>query len=240
MLEIRALTAHYGAAPVLRGVDLRIAPGEIVGVLGRNGAGRSTLAKAIMGLVARSGSVRWQNHELTGLAPHAIARLGVGYVPETRDVFPGLSVEDNLRLGRRSPRDSAGWTIEQAFDHFGELAARRRTPAGALSGGEQQMLSLCRALMAAPRLLVVDEPAEGLAPRRVARVGQILQMLRAQGTAVLLIEQKLTLALDCAQRVAVMGRGAIVFDGTPAALLADADVRRTWLEVADAISQETA
>ncbi|WP_322880244.1 ABC transporter ATP-binding protein [Pandoraea sputorum] len=238
MLELIDVRAGYGGSRVLHGVTMRVAPGEIVAVLGRNGAGRSTLARVIMGQVAREGEIRWQGQSLSALASHRIARLGIGYVPETRDVFGPLTVLQNLQLGQRvvRHRNRAGvsdrtMTVAQAFERFEELAPRRDAPAASLSGGEQQLLSLCRAMMAGPDLLIVDEPTEGLAPRVVARIGRILTDLRATGVAILLIEQKLSLALSCAQRVAVMGRGALVFEGTPEALAAAHEIRREWLEV---------
>ncbi|MGC7402688.1 ABC transporter ATP-binding protein [Pandoraea pneumonica] len=252
MLDLVDVTAGYGGARVLNGVTLRVAPGEIVAVLGRNGAGRSTLARAIMGQLPRQGDIRWQGKSLVSLAPHEIARLGIGYVPETRDVFGPLTVTQNLLLGQRGTRTGRPWwsraarrgegrpvrasrpralTLEQAFERFEELAPRRDAPSASLSGGEQQLLSLCRALMAGPDLLIVDEPTEGLAPRVVARIGRILTELRAAGVAILLIEQKLSLALSCAQRVAVMGRGALVFEGTPGELAGADDIRAEWLEV---------
>ncbi|MCI3208375.1 MULTISPECIES: ABC transporter ATP-binding protein [Pandoraea] len=238
MLELIDVRAGYDGSRVLHGVTMRVAPGEIVAVLGRNGAGRSTLARAIMGQLPREGEIRWRGRSLVSLASHQIARLGVGYVPETRDVFGPLTVLQNLQLGlgvARAKRPSAepdrGMTLAQAFERFEELAPRRDAPAASLSGGEQQLLSLCRAMMAGPDLLIVDEPTEGLAPRVVARIGRILTDLRATGVAILLVEQKLSLALSCAQRVAVMGRGALVFEGTPDALAAAPEIRREWLEV---------
>ncbi|VVD64622.1 ABC transporter ATP-binding protein [Pandoraea anhela] len=238
MLELIDVKAGYGGSRVLHGVTMHVAPGEIVAVLGRNGAGRSTLARAIVGQLPREGEIRWRGQSLVSLASHQIARMGVGYVPETRDVFGPLTVLQNLQLGlrakktRRSHGEPArGLTLTQAFERFEELAPRRDAPAGSLSGGEQQLLSLCRAMMAGPDLLIVDEPTEGLAPRVVARIGRILTDLRATGVAILLIEQKLSLALSCAQRVAVMGRGSLVFEGTPDALSAAPEIRREWLEV---------
>ncbi|MDM8357271.1 ABC transporter ATP-binding protein [Pandoraea communis] len=240
MLELIDVRAGYGGSRVLHGVTMRVAPGEIVAVLGRNGAGRSTLARAIMGQLPREGEIRWQGQSLASLAPHQIARLGVGYVPETRDVFGPLTVTQNLLLGQRERKNRGGrsaagidraLTLADAFERFEELAPRRDAPAASLSGGEQQLLSLCRAMMAGPDLLIVDEPTEGLAPRVVARIGRILTDLRAAGVAILLIEQKLSLALSCAQRVAVMGRGTFVFEGPPDALAAAPAIRGEWLEV---------
>lgn len=234
MLSVRGLHAWHGASHVLRGVDLHVAPGEIVALLGRNGSGRSTTAQALMGLVRAEGQVHWQGRELIGRKTHEIARLGLGYVPESRDVFPTLSVHQNLLLGeQRRARASRGtrWPLDDLYRLFPQLAQRRDTPAGVLSGGEQQMLTLCRTLMGNPRLMLIDEPTEGLAPQIVARVADCLQTLRARGIGVLLIEQKLTLALRISDRVLVMGHGRIVFDGTPAQLQADAATRREWLEV---------
>ena len=230
MLQITGLSAGYGSGRVLDGVSFEVKPGEIVALLGRNGAGRSTLLRCLMGLMpVQQGRVAWQGRTLTGLAPHRIARLGVGYVPESRDVFPQLTVMQNLALGRR--QSAAGWTAEQAFERFPPLAARAGTLAGRLSGGEQQMLSLCRSLMPQPGLLLLDEPTEGLAPAMSARVAQCLREQRAQGKAVLLVEQKQALGLDIADRVLVMGQGRIVFDGRPDALRADMLLQAAWLRV---------
>lgn len=231
-LVVDGLHAGYGQSRVLQGVAFALAAGSILAVLGRNGSGRSTLARALVGLVPARGSARWLGHELLGLPPHAIARLGVAYVPESRDVFPRLTVAQNLTLGLQ-PHSTrpVRWTPEWVFDSFPALAARRDVAAGVLSGGEQQMLSLCRALMGAPQLLIVDEPTEGLAPQVVAQVDALLRELRVQGLAVLLIEQKLDLSLAVADRVAVMGHGRLVFDGTPVHLQASPAVVQEWLEV---------
>lgn len=231
MLCVRGLHAYYGPSHVLHGVDLEVQPGEIVALLGRNGSGRSTTAKAIMGLVQARGTVQWQGRELLGLAPHAIARLGVGYVPESRDVFAGLSVDQNLLLGRKPGQRQGRWQADDMYRLFPALRERRDAPAGVLSGGEQQMLTLCRTLMGDPALVLVDEPTEGLAPMLVGQVGHFLRALRAQGVSVLLVEQKLAIALDVADRVLVMGHGSIVFQGTPGQLQADDRIRREWLEV---------
>lgn len=232
VLVVDGLHAGYGQSRVLQGVAFELTAGRILALLGRNGSGRSTLARALMGLVPARGSARWRGHELLGLPPHAIARLGVAYVPESRDVFPRLTVAQNLALGLqpRSTRPTR-WTPEWVFDSFAALAARRDVPAGVLSGGEQQMLSLCRALMGAPELLIVDEPTEGLAPQVVAQVDGLLRELRDQGVAVLLIEQKLDMSLGVADRVAVMGHGRLVFEGAPAQLQAEPAVVSEWLEV---------
>lgn len=231
MLSVAQLQAFYGASQVLRGVSFDVRPGELLALLGRNGAGRSTLAKAIMGLVGWRGQLHWQGQSLAGWAPHAIARAGIGYVPESRDVFPGLTVQQNLSLGLKHPRRSSGWSLEQMYAMFPQLRQRRDTPAGVLSGGEQQMLTLCRTLLGAPQLMLIDEPTEGLAPQLVQQVGQFLLHLKAQGVAVLLIEQKLNIALTIADRVLVMGQGHIVFDGTPQQLRAQPSVIAEWLQV---------
>jgi branched-chain amino acid transport system ATP-binding protein len=236
LLTLERVDASYGMSRVLRGVSLQVRRGEIVSVLGRNGAGRSTLLKAIMGLVPSSGSIVFDGHRVGGLPPYRIARLGVGYVPESREVFRRLSVEKNLELGRQPAadlRDRAGprWTVADMYRLFPPLEARARTPAGVLSGGEQQMLTLCRTLMGDPDLIIIDEPTEGLAPKIVELVGEYLGRLRERGVSVLLIEQKLTIAMKISDRALVMGHGAIVYDGTPADLLRNERVRKEWLEV---------
>ncbi len=231
MLEVEELHAHYGNSHVLHGVSFSVAAGEIVALLGRNGAGRSTTAKAIMGLVTARGRVDWRGRALSALPPFERARLGLGYVPENRDVFPRLTVEQNLALGLKPGRSTAGWRLEDMYALFPPLWARRRVLAGVLSGGEQQMLTLCRTLMGNPELLIIDEPTEGLAPQVVQQVAQCLQTLRQRGLSVLLVEQKLAIALEVSDRALVMGHGRVVFDDTPAALAQDAAVRREWLEV---------
>ncbi|MGC4079950.1 MAG: ABC transporter ATP-binding protein [Rubrivivax sp.] len=231
MLTVRGLEAGYGARPVLHGVDLDVAPGEIVALLGRNGSGRSTTAKALMGLLPARGSVRWNGVELLGRPAHRIARAGLGYVPESRDVFPTLSVAENLRLGERPRPGTRRWTATELLARFPRLAERAQAPAGVLSGGEQQMLTLARTLVGDPGLLIVDEPTEGLAPQVVAQVAELLAEARRRGVGVLLVEQKLAIALQIADRCVVMGHGRIVFAGTPDTLAADAEVRREWLEV---------
>ncbi len=247
MLAVRDLHAYYGKSHVLHGVNLDIGPGEIVSLLGRNGVGRSTTAKAIMGLVSCTGSVRFAGHELQGLKAFEIAHLGLGYVPENRDVFPTLTVEQNLLLGEKSgrtariasastgsdalPAPPANWTLADMYAMFPRLEERRHTQAGVLSGGEQQMLTLCRTLMGNPALIMIDEPTEGLAPKIVEQVAEYLQRLRTRGVSVLLIEQKLTIALEISERVYVMGHGTVVFEGTPKALAGAGQVRRDWLEV---------
>ena len=231
MLQVQGLQAFYGKSQVLHGLDFQVGNGEIVALLGRNGSGRSTTAKAIMGLVQARGSVRWQGQELRGRMPYQIARLGIGYVPEDRGIFPGLTVHQNLMLGEKSGHKNPRWSFPDMYTLFPRLRERAQVQAGALSGGEQQMLTLCRTLMGDPDLLLIDEPTEGLAPQVVQRVAAFLQTLRARGLSVLLIEQKLTIALQISDRCLVMGHGRVVFAGSPAALQADAGVRKEWLEL---------
>ncbi len=231
MLRVRGVHAFYGQSHVLHGVDFDIAPGEIVSLLGRNGSGRSTTARAIMGLVQTTGRIDWRGQSLLGLPPHQIARLGLGYVPENRDIFGRLTVRQNLLLGVKPGQKSPRWSMHDMFELFPRLRERADVEAGALSGGEQQMLTLCRTLMGDPELIMVDEPTEGLAPKIVEAVGQYLRALRERRVSVLLIEQKLTLALDISDRVLVMGHGQVVFDGTPKDFRHDASIRREWLEI---------
>lgn len=230
MLEIKDLHAYYGKSHVLHGVDMRVAPGEIVSLLGRNGVGRSTTVKAVMGHVASTGQVRFQDRDLAGLKPFEIAHRGLGYVPESREVFPTLTVEQNLLLGEKRNHRSR-WCLDDMYDMFPRLKERRNTAAGVMSGGEQQMLTLCRTLMGDPDLIMIDEPTEGLAPKIVEQVAHYLEELRKRGISVLLVEQKLSIALEISQRLYVMGHGAIVFEGTPADLKQAADIRKEWLEV---------
>ncbi len=231
MLKVDQLHAYYGKSHVLHGVNFHVAPGEIVALLGRNGSGRSTTAKAIMGMVHAEGSVDWKGQSLLGRKPFEIAHLGLGYVPESRDIFPGLTVQQNLLLGQKGAGKASRWSFDDMYAMFPRLKEREHTEAGVLSGGEQQMLTLCRTLMGNPQLVLIDEPTEGLAPKLVELVGSYVQALKARGIAVLLIEQKLTIALAVSDRVLVMGRGRIVFDGTPAQLQANPLLRQEWLEV---------
>lgn len=228
MLKVEGLGVRHGAVQAVRGLSFEVQPGQVVAVLGRNGSGRSSLAQALMGLVAAQGRVRWQGRDLLGLAPHQIARLGVGYVPETRDVFPLLTVHQNLQLGLAG-RPHPG-RIAWAYELFPQLHARQAALAGVLSGGEQQMLSLARSLLPQPRLLIVDEPTEGLAPQLVQAVGRVLSEQAEQGAAIVLMEQKLDLVPSLADRVLVLGRGELVFQGTPEALNSAPQLRRDWLD----------
>jgi branched-chain amino acid transport system ATP-binding protein len=231
MLEVEELHAYYGKSHILQGVSFHVGPGEIVSLLGRNGAGRSTTIKTIMGQVPAVGAIRFKGVRIDGLKPHEIARRGLGYVPENREIFPTLTVRENLLLGMKAAKPGGRWTLEQMYALFPILRERRDAPGGVLSGGEQQMLTICRTLMGDPELIMVDEPTEGLAPRLVALVRELLEKIAERGVAILLIEQKLTIALSISHRLYVMGHGRIVFEGTPQALRADGAVRREWLEV---------
>jgi branched-chain amino acid transport system ATP-binding protein len=231
MLSIKNLHAFYGKSHVLHGVNMDVKQGEIVSLLGRNGSGRSTTIKTVMGLVDGHGSVKWSDKELLGHKTYDIARSGLGYVPESRDVFPKLTVEQNLLLGVQSGKKNNRWCLDDMYKMFPRLKERQNTEAGVLSGGEQQMLTLCRTLMGDPDLIMIDEPTEGLAPKIVELVAEYLKELKRRGLAVLLVEQKLTIALDISQRCYVMGHGQMVFDGTPDELRANEGVRKEWLEV---------
>ena len=231
MLKLTDLHAYYGKSHVLHGVSFDVRPGEIVALLGRNGSGRSTTAKAIMGLVDCKGSIRWKNDEILGKKAYQIAHLGLGYVPENRDIFPKLTVQQNLLLGQKGSGKGSRWSFDDMYALFPRLRERQHTEAGVLSGGEQQMLTLCRTLMGDPDLIIIDEPTEGLAPKIVELVGQYLQTLKEKGISVLLIEQKLTIAMAISDRALVVGHGSIVFGGTPDSLRADAYIRKEWLEV---------
>jgi len=230
MLNVRNLQAYYGKSHVLHGVDLNVQQGEIVSLLGRNGVGRSTTAKAIIGLVECTGEIAFKGNDLTKLPTYRIAHLGIGYVPENRDIFPTLTVEENLTLGLKG-RAATGWTYDDMYRLFPRLRERRQTHAGVLSGGEQQMLTLARTMMGNPELVIIDEPTEGLAPMIVELVASFLRELKGRGTSILLIEQKLTIALEISQRVYVMGHGRMVFEGTPDDLRRNKLVRQEWLEV---------
>lgn len=231
MLEINNLHAYYGKSHVLHGVNMQVGQGEIVALLGRNGSGRSTTAKAIMGLVDCQGSIRWKGQDIQGKKPFEVAHLGIGYVPENRDIFPKLTVYQNLLLGQKGNGKGSRWSFDDMYAMFPRLKEREHTEAGVMSGGEQQMLTLCRTLMGDPDLIIIDEPTEGLAPKIVELVGEYLKKLKERGISVLLIEQKLTIAMAISDRVQVMGHGSIVFQGTPEQLRADTYTRKEWLEV---------
>jgi len=234
LLEVTGLNAHYGKSHVLTGVDLTLDEGEIISVLGRNGSGRSTMLKAIVGLVKPSqGSIKLAGRELVGLPSHEIVRAGLGFVPEERLIFDNLTVEENLVIGIGKPKaGTPRWTIDEMYGYFPRLHERRGAKAGNLSGGEQQMLTLCRSLLGNPKAILVDEPTEGLAPQIVEHLVSVLLDIHKRGVAIVLVEQKMTIALRSARRCLVMGRGIIVFNGSPEELRSDAEVRRNWLEVA--------
>ena len=231
MLKIENLHAYYGKSHVLHGVGFEVGKGEIVALLGRNGSGRSTTAKAIMGMVECTGSVEWNGGQTLGKKPYEIAHLGLGYVPENRDIFPALTVHQNLMLGQKGKGAGSRWSFDDMYEMFPRLKERQHTEAGVLSGGAQQMLTLCRTLMGDPDLIIIDEPTEGLAPKIVELVGEYLKKLKERGISVLLIEQKLTIAMTLSDRALVMGHGTIVFQGTPDELRANSYVRKEWLEV---------
>ncbi|WP_323380235.1 ABC transporter ATP-binding protein [Sulfitobacter sp. F26169L] len=225
--------AYYGKSHILQGVSLNVQEGEIVALLGRNGVGRSTTCKAIMGEVTPHGSVKFKGQEIAGKKAYEVANLGIGYVPENRDIFPGLTTRQNLTLGLKpGQRDGAGrWSMQMMFDMFENLDRRADVEASVLSGGEQQMLTMCRTLMGDPDFVMIDEPTEGLSPQMVQKVAEVLQEIAKRGISTLLVEQKLSIAMDIADRVYVMGHGQVVFEGTPAELKAREDVRKEWLEV---------
>jgi branched-chain amino acid transport system ATP-binding protein len=229
MLEVRELHAYYGKSHILQGVNLTVGTGEIVSILGRNGAGRSTTLKAIMGNVTPQGSITFRGRAIAGKKPYEIARLGIGYVPEDRAIFPTLTVEQNLVLGLKAGHREGRWGFAETYQLFPKLKERASTAAGVLSGGEQQMLTICRTLMGDPDLIMIDEPTEGLAPQMVARIAQLLERIAQRQIAILLVEQRLTIALEISRRLYVMGHGRMVFEGTPHEL--GPEVRKLWLEV---------
>ena len=231
ILDVRDLHAFYGKSHILRGVSLNVGTGEIVSILGRNGVGRSTTLKAIMGDVPPLGSIVFKDEAIAGLKPFEIAHRGIGYVPEDRTIFPTLTVEQNLILGIKAGKKTARWGIGDTYRLFPRLEERAKTPAGVISGGEQQMLTICRTLMGDPDLIMIDEPTEGLAPQMVERIADLLQSIAERHISILLVEQKLTIAMRISHRVYVMGHGRIVFEGSPSDLAANAAVREAWLEV---------
>ena len=231
MLKVDNLHAYYGKSHVLHGVAFEVGQGEIVALLGRNGSGRSTTAKAIMGLVDCQGRIDWKGQAIQGKKAYEVAHMGIGYVPENRDIFPKLTVYQNLQLGQKGSGKGSRWSFDDMYAMFPRLKEREHTEAGVLSGGEQQMLTLCRTLMGDPDLIIIDEPTEGLAPKIVELVGEYLKELKNRGISVLLIEQKLTIAMNISDRALVMGHGSIVFEGTPEELRANNYIRKEWLEV---------
>ena len=231
LLDVSNLHAYYGKSHILHGVDMKVGEGEIVSLLGRNGSGRSTTVKTIMGLVAGEGSIKLRDQQILGHRTFDIAHRGIGYVSENRDIFPKLTVHQNLLLGEKRGKQNPRWSFDDMYKLFPRLKEREHTEAGVLSGGEQQMLTLCRTLMGDPDLIMIDEPTEGLAPKIVELVAEYLMELKRRGVSVLLVEQKLTIALQISERCYVMGHGSIVFEGAPADLRANADIRKEWLEV---------
>ena len=233
MLEVKDLNAFYGKSHILRGVNFHISKGEIVALLGRNGVGRSTTCKAIMGEVAPIGSIKFKEEEIAGKKAFEIAKLGLGYVPENRDVFPGLTTKQNLQLGIKPGQDvdNSRWCLEDMYNLFENLKNRADVEASFLSGGEQQMLTMCRTLMGDPEVIMIDEPTEGLSPQMTKRVADLLNEISSRGVSILLVEQKLAIAMKISQRVYVMGHGQIVFEGTPEELEDREDIRKEWLEV---------
>lgn len=233
LLALDAVHAHYGKSHILHGVSFQVGRNEVVSLLGRNGSGRSTTMKAIMGLVTPTGGqIRLGGRDITGARPYAICRAGIAYVPEEREVFANLTVDENLRMGEQPPTQGATrWTVEDMFAYFPRLKERRNTRAGSLSGGEQQMLTICRSLLGNPQLILIDEPTEGLAPKIVVAVGECIKDMHRRGVAVVLVEQKLAIALKVSTRVCVMGHGQIVFEGTPQQLAADEKLLADWLAV---------
>ena len=233
MLEVTDLNAYYGKSHILRGVNLKIENGEIVSLLGRNGVGRSTTCKAIMGEVEPIGSIKFNGAELAGKKAFEVANAGLGYVPENRDVFPGLTTRQNLELGIKSGQDMANsrWSIDDMFNLFENLKNRADVEASFLSGGEQQMLTMCRTLMGDPEVIMIDEPTEGLSPQMTTRVADLLNEISSRGVSILLVEQKLAIAMKISHRVYVMGHGQIVFEGSPKELDKREDIRKEWLEV---------
>jgi branched-chain amino acid transport system ATP-binding protein len=233
VLEVTGLRAGYGPAEVLFGVELHLARGEVAALMGRNGAGKSTTLKAIMGLLTpRAGSVRFAGQEIAGAAPYRIARMGLGYVPEDRRIFTDLTVAENLDVGRRAaPAGRAPWTPERLFEIFPNLAEMRHRRASAMSGGEQQMLTIARTLMGNPEAVLLDEPSEGLAPVIVEQMAEAVLRMKAEGIAVLVSEQSVDFATAVADRALILEKGEVRWEGSIATLEADEDVRRVWLTV---------
>ena len=232
LLAVRNLQAWYGGAQILFGVALKVEPGEVVALLGRNGAGKSTTMKAIMRMVPRvEGAVTFDGRPIDMLATHTIARAGIGYVPEDRRIFTDLTVMENLDVGRLPARDGVAWTTEELFEMFPNLAEMRNRPGGQMSGGEQQMLTIARTLMGNPRLILLDEPSEGLAPVIVDAIEVAVQALKKRGVAMLLSEQNLHFARSIADRAVVLERGHVAFEGTLAELDADVSINEKYLSV---------
>src|SRR5438445_4779355 len=230
LLQLDGVNTYYGDSHILHDVSLAVAAGQVLTLLGRNGAGKTTALKSIIGIVKpRSGRVSFAGSEITHLSSYRIARAGIGYVPETRGIFPSLSVLENLTLAARGAEVANGWTLERVYALFPRLAERRASGGATLSGGEQQMLSMARALLTNPRLLLLDEPTEGLAPLVIAEIEAVLARLKGEGLAILLVEQNLGFALAFADEIAVLGKGQIRWNGTPAGFAAAEDIKHSWL-----------
>jgi len=231
MLKVSNLNSYYGKSHILQGVNLSVNEGEIVSLLGRNGVGRSTFIKSVMGMVKSEGSIIFNNEQILGKPVHDIANLGIGYVPENRDVFPDLTVRENLELGKKKNKYGIKWNIEELFDLFPNLKNRIDVPGGVLSGGEQQMLTICRSLMGCPKLMMIDEPTEGLSPQMVENVESLLKKISCKGVSILLVEQKLTIAFNLSKKLYVMGHGKVVFEGEPKEVQNNNEIIKEWLEV---------
>ena len=237
LLQVQGLNAWYGAAQILFDVSLQVGRGEVVALMGRNGAGKSTTLKALMGMVARRGSVKFLGQDIARREPHDIARLGLGYVPEERRIFTDLSVMDNLEVGRQRPRRwpdgtaAPEWTPEKLFALFPNLGEMPQRPGGRMSGGEQQMLTVARTLMGQPLLVLLDEPSEGVAPLIVQQMARTIRALKAQGVSVLLSEQNLPFAEAVADRAYLIEQGQVVHEGSTADVVAYPDVRKNCLGV---------
>ena len=231
MLKIKNLHSYYGKSHILQGINLSINQGELVSLLGRNGVGRSTFIKSIMGMVKSEGSVLFNNKEILGIPIHEIANLGIGYVSENRDIFPDLTVQENLELGKKENKYGVKWDLEELFDLFPNLKNRFNVPGGVLSGGEQQMLTICRSLMGCPKLIMIDEPTEGLSPQMVDNVEKLLKKIIKKGVSILLVEQKLTIAFNLSSRIYVMGHGKVVYKGAPKEVQNNKELIKEWLEV---------
>ncbi len=233
MLEVSNLTASYGGASILNGISLEVRNDQVVALLGRNGAGKSTTMKSIMGLVRqKSGSVKYDGVEVMGRESYLICRTGLGYVPEDRRVFTDLTVEENLEVGRRDARDDAPvWTIERLYELFPNLKERRRNLGKQLSGGEQQMLTIARTLMGNPKTILLDEPSEGIAPVIVEQMARVIAQLKSEGLSILLSEQNLHFARLVCDRACIIEKGQVRYDGTFADLDANPDISSQYLAV---------
>ena len=231
MLKVKKLHSYYGKSHILQGINLSIEEGEIVSLLGRTGVGRSTFIKTIMGMVQSEGSILFNNKEILGRPIHEIANLGIGYVSENRDIFPDLTVQENLELGKKENKYGIKWSLEELFDLFPNLKNRISVPGGVLSGGEQQMLTICRSLMGCPKLIMIDEPTEGLSPQMVNNVEMLLKKISSKGVSILLVEQKLTIAFNLSNRLYVMGHGKVVYEGLPKEVKENKEIIKEWLEV---------